>query len=155
MFTKTYTYENYIGETRTKTVRFQLNKVEVLELASSEKGGFESAAQRMIEEHDDPKIFANFQKIILMAYGELSPDGDRFMKSPEISKAFSETPVYEKLFEELISDPNKMNEFIIAVSPRDSSEEVRKALIEYAKDNPYMPTTVTTGGDVNATSGDN
>lgn len=150
MFTKTYTYENYVGETRKKTVRFQLNKVEILEIATSEKGGFEHAAQKMIDERDETKMFANFQKIILKAYGELSADGDRFIKSPDLSKAFSETPVYEMLFEELISDQNKMNEFIVAISPRDASDDVRNALLDYAKENPYITATPAIGGDANA-----
>lgn len=133
MFTKTYTYENYFGETRNKTVHFQLNKVEIMELASSVQGGFEQAAQKMIDEHDDPKLFANFTNIIAKAYGEISADGDHFVKSPELSKSFMETPVYEKFFEELIGDQNAMTAFIAAIVPKDASADVVKALAEYAE----------------------
>lgn len=131
MYTKEFTYTNYFGETVKETCRFQLTRPEVIEMATSVKGGFEAAAQKMIESHDEGAMFNNLQTLIAKAYGEISPDGRRFMKSEELSKAFLETPMYEQLFDELISDQKFQQEFIIGLVPRDSQADVGKALADY------------------------
>lgn len=131
MYTKEFVYTNYFGETVKETCRFQLTRPEVMEIATGVKGGFEAAAQRMVESHDEAAMFANFQNIIAKSYGEVSPDGRRFMKSPELSKAFLETPMYEQLFDELISNPEFQREFIIGLVPKDSQGDVGKALADY------------------------
>lgn len=131
MYTKEFVYTNYFGETVKETCRFQLTRPEVMEIATGVKGGFEAAAQRMVESHDEAAMFANFQNIIAKSYGEVSPDGRRFMKSPELSKAFLETPMYEQLFDELISNPEFQREFIIGLVPKDSQADVGAALANY------------------------
>lgn len=131
MYTMDFVYTNYFGETVKETCRFQLTRPEVMEIATGVKGGFETAAQRMVESHDEAALFNNFQNIIAKAYGEVSPDGRRFIKSPELSKAFLETPMYEQLFDKLISDAEFQREFIVGLVPKDSQENVGKALADY------------------------
>ena len=45
-----------------------------------------------------------FEDLIKKAYGVKSEDGRRFMKSEEISRSFMESPAYEILFEELVTN---------------------------------------------------
>lgn len=124
MYTKEITYTNYLGEEKTKKFRFQLTRSELYEIAFSVKGGFIANAQKMIDDSDEPEMFKNTKKIILMAYGEISSDGDRFVKSPEISKAFSETPAYDALFCELMSSETSMRDFVRLVVPPDVSTDI-------------------------------
>lgn len=126
-------YTNYFGETRKKTVYFQLSRPEVLEFATTLPGGFESGAQKLVDSHDEHAMFVNYQKMIALAYGEISQDGDRFVKSPELSKAFMETPVYTQMFDKLVAEPEFLKAFIIGVVPDDSKEDVGTALAEYIK----------------------
>ena len=56
-------------------------------------------------------------EIILKAYGEKSADGRRFVKSKELSEAFSQTGAYDTLFLELVSDANAAAAFVNAVIP--------------------------------------
>ena len=135
MYTFECVYENYLGETRKGKAMFQLSKPEIFEIAATLDGGFEAGAAKLIDSHDDAKIFANFQNIVAKAYGEVSQDGNRFVKSPEASKAFMETPIYEKLFDKFISDANFQKTFIESIVPSDSKEAVREALLDVAKDN--------------------
>ena len=130
MFKYESEYTNYFGETRKKTVYFQLSRPEVLNFATTLPGGFESGAQKLVESHDERAMFANFEKIIALAYGEISQDGDRFVKSPELSKAFMETPIYTQIFDKMISEPEFLKEFIVGVVPDDSKEEVSSAVID-------------------------
>lgn len=139
MFVKEITYEDYAGNTRTETVRFQLTKAEIMELAYSVKGGFVAAAQKIINDGNEPEMFSNFKKIIAIAYGEVSDDNRRFMKSPELSKAFMETPMYDILFEELTTKEGALNNFIEQLVPKDAKADVAKALQDYA-----------TTGDINS-----
>lgn len=124
-------YENYFGETRKETVCFQLSRPEIMGLASELPGGFEAGAQKLIDSHDDRAMFANFQNVIAKSYGEISQDGRRFVKGPELSKAFMETPIYEQIFDKMISDPQFLKEFIAGIVPEDNKEEVANALVEY------------------------
>lgn len=134
MYTMDFVYENYFGETVKETCRFQLTRPEVMEIATSVKGGFEAAAQKMVESHDEAAMFNNFQTIIAKSYGEISPDGRRFVKSPELSQGFLQTPMYEQLFDKLISDPAFQREFITGLVPKDSQVEVGKALADFMAD---------------------
>ena len=134
MYTMDFVYTNYFGETVKETCRFQLTRPEVMEIATGVKGGFEAAAQRMVETHDEAALFNNFQNIIAKSYGEVSPDGRRFIKSSELSKAFLETPMYEQLFDKLISDPEFQREFITGLVPKDSQADVGKALADFMAD---------------------
>ena len=117
MLEKTITYTDFDGESRTETHRFNLTKSEILEMAMSETGGMKKMLERIIMEKDGPKIMANFKEIILKAYGEKSADGRRFVKSKELSEAFSQTGAYDTLFLELVSDANAAAAFVNAVIP--------------------------------------
>ena len=55
--------------------------------------------------------------LILKAYGEKSLDGKRFIKSPEISVAFSQTEAYSKFFMELVTDPDAAAAFVNGIAP--------------------------------------
>lgn len=131
MFKYEAIYENYFGETRQETVCFQLSRPEIMGLAVELPGGFESGASKLIESHDERAMYANFQNVIAKAYGEISQDGRRFVKSPELSKAFMETPIYEQIFDKMISDPEFLKKFISEIVPADNKEEVSNALVEY------------------------
>lgn len=124
-------YTNYFGETRKKTVYFQLSRPEVLGFATTLPGGVTAGAQKLVESHDEFALFNNFEKMIALSYGEISQDGDRFVKSPELSKAFMETPVYQILFDKMITDKDFLTAFIEGVVPEDNKEEVANALVDY------------------------
>ena len=117
MFKKTITYTDYNGSERTEDFYFNLSKAELMEMEMSIPGGMKEMLQRIISAQDTGKIIETFKKILLKAYGEKSEDGKRFIKSPEISKAFSETEAYSMLFVELAQDAKKASEFINGIIP--------------------------------------
>lgn len=145
MFKFECTYKNYYGEERTETVYFQLSRPEVMEFAVALPGGLEAGAQRLVESHDHAEMFDKFQKLIAKAYGEISQDGRRFIKSPEMSKAFMETPIYEKMFDKMISDPNFVNEFCVGCVPEDAKGDVASSLADFLRstDTPAIEATTT------------
>ena len=117
MLKKTITYTDYNGSERTEDFYFNLTKAEVVEMEMSTTGGLAEMIKKIVAAQDAPSIIAIFKKLILKAYGEKSPDGKRFIKSDEISTAFSQTEAYSQLFMELATDADKAAEFVNGITP--------------------------------------
>lgn len=118
MLNKPITYTDYDGNSRTENFMFNLTKAELAELNLTTEGGLQTVIQKIIDSRDVPEITKWFKKIIMMAYGEKSPDGRRFVKSPELTEEFLQTEAYSELFMELISDENAAAAFINGIIPQ-------------------------------------
>lgn len=126
MFKKEITYKDLNGVEKTKESYFHFFESEIFEMEMSEKGGFAETIHAMINAEDVPTLTRVIKDFVLKAYGIKSPDGDQFIKSPEISTAFSQTGAFSALYMELVSDDEKAAEFINALIP----EEMRKSIAE-------------------------
>jgi len=131
MIKKTITYTDYDGLQRTEEFRFHLTEAEMFELEIATPGGYTNLIKKIMDTKDTAGMVKLYKELILKTYGEKSPDGKRFMKSPEISKAFEETPAYNELFMELVQDAKKFADFITGVMPDNLRQEVLKSQ-EYA-----------------------
>ena len=120
MLKKTITYEDYDGNKRTEDFYFNLSKAEIMEMELSVSGGMTQMLNRIIAEQDSEKIIKTFKEIILKAYGEKSPDGKRFIKSEELSTAFSQTEAFSQLFMELATDADAAAKFVNGIIPADT-----------------------------------
>ena len=127
MLKKTITYTDYDGNQRTEDLYFNLSRAEVVEMEMSTTGGMQKLLERIVAEQDSRKITEIFKEFILKAYGEKSPDGKRFIKSRELSEAFSQTEAYTELFMELFSDAEKAAAFFTGILPPVPPEELAKA----------------------------
>ena len=124
---ETITYEDYNGVTRTEDFYFGFNKAELMDMElGTPGGGMRDKLQRIINSPEASKISATFKEILLAAYGEKSEDGKRFIKSPELSKAFSETMAYSDLWMKLSTEEGYASEFIKDIMPRDLIKELDK-----------------------------
>lgn len=110
-------YTDYNDEPQKKTFFFNLTRSEIAKIELSAKGGIKRKIEKFVDDEDGENIIKFFEDILALAYGEKSVDG-RFVKSPELSKAFSETLAYDQLFMELITDPSKAAVFINAIIPQ-------------------------------------
>lgn len=117
MLKKTITYTNYNGEEFTEDFYFNINKAELTEMEMGIDGGLSGLLQKAIAAKDAPTLMKTFKDIIMRAYGEKSLDGKRFIKSEELSIAFTQTEAYNVLFDELFSDADKAAKFVEAVIP--------------------------------------
>lgn len=112
MIEKTFTFVDYEGNERTEVHYFNLTETERLEMEVSTDGGMTKMINKIVADQNGPEIMRIFKELILKAYGEKSPDGRRFVKSAEISKAFSETEAYNQLFMELVTDATAAGNFV-------------------------------------------
>ena len=121
MIKKTIDYVDYNGVKREEDHYFNLNKAEVMEMEMGTTGGLAEMITKIVAAQDAPSIIKVFKDLLLKSYGVKSPDGKRFMKSEELSKAFEETEAYSILFMELATDANKASEFVNGIVPQDMS----------------------------------
>lgn len=119
MWKETITYTDYFGEERTEDFRFHLSQAECAERQMKYAGGgYAEFLRKIIDAKDSEKIVEYFKQFLLDSYGEISSDGRRFMKSPELSKAFSETEAYNILYMKLATDDKFAAEFVKGVLPK-------------------------------------
>lgn len=111
-------YTDYDGNEQSEDFYFNLNKAEVMELNLNANGAYGEYLTRIVEQRDYAKIAAEFKKLILKAYGEKSPDGRRFIKSPTMSDEFQQTEAYSELYMQLATDEEAANKFITGILPK-------------------------------------
>ena len=117
MIKRTVTYVDYNGVERTEDFYFNLTKAEIAEMEMSVEGGFSKMLEEIVASKDNVKIVSLFKQMVLKAYGEKSADGRRFMKSEEISKAFSETEAYSEIFMSLALNESEAAAFVNGIMP--------------------------------------
>lgn len=117
MLKKPITYTDYNGFERTEEFYFNLSKAELAKLNLVTPGGLEYKINKMKEKLNGDEIISFFDDVIGMAYGEKSDDGKRFIKSPELTKAFKETEAYSELFMELVTNVDAAANFINSIIP--------------------------------------
>ncbi len=116
---ETIKYTDYEGVEREEDFYFNLNKAEVMEMQLSTDGTLTKLIEKIIAEKNVPKIVEIFKELILKSYGEKSLDGKRFIKSPELTEAFTQTEAYSELFIKLSTDADAASDFINGIIPRD------------------------------------
>ena len=120
MLKKTITYTDYNGVERTEDHYFNLNPTEMIEMENGIKGGYTEWVTSVVNSKDGPTIMKLFKDFIAKAYGKKHPDGIRFEKSEEISRAFMQTEAYNVLFLELVTDANAAAAFVNAIVPKEA-----------------------------------
>lgn len=119
MIQKTFKYTDFNGNVQEETFYFNISKAEAIEMEVSEKEGLSTALQKIVDSKDNKQILATFKDVLMRAVGEKSEDGKRFIKNDDIRDAFIQSPAYDELFMELMTDAGAGAEFIQAVLPQD------------------------------------
>lgn len=118
MLKKRIKYVDFDDNEREEEFLFNLTEAEIAEMELSTEGGLAKSMERIVATQDGAKIVETIKALIFKAYGEKSPDGRRFVKSPELSKAFSETMAYSILFMELCTNADAAALFINGIIPQ-------------------------------------
>ena len=126
MLKKTVTYTDYNGSERTEDFYFNLTKAEIMEMELTTVGGLSAMIEKIVAAKDGPTIIKTFKDLVLKAYGEKSADGRRFIKSPEIAEAFSQTEAYSQIFMELATDDEAAAKFVNGIIPEVGSKYENK-----------------------------
>lgn len=133
MLKETIKYVDYDGTEREEDFYFNLTKAEVIEMDMTTVGGMEKLLKTIIASKDTKRIMEVFKEILAKSYGVKSPDGRRFVKSPEIFNNFAQTEAYSELFLRIASDPDYAASFIRGILPAFEPIEDKAESTEIAK----------------------
>lgn len=124
MIKKTIKYVNLGGEQAELTAYFNLSKVEATRLAAKYgvQGDLAAGLTATVEHGEFDKMLAIIEDFILTSYGEKAADLSGFIKTPENKATFSNSIPYAELFEELLTDPDKLKAFIESITPKQQAE---------------------------------
>lgn len=132
MYIKTIEYKDYSGNQRKEDFCFNLNEAEIMEMELSKEGGFDQWITRIANAQNTPELIKLFKSLILMAYGEKSLDGKKFLKidpntGRNLSEEFEQTAAYPVLFMELATNTEAATEFINHIIPENAAAAIEKA----------------------------
>ena len=128
MLEKTITYTDYNGTEKTEDFYFNLSKAEILEMELSTEGGLQQMIEKIISAQDLPALSKYFKQIILMSYGEKSPDGKRFIKNDQLREEFSQTEAFSQLYVDLATDDQVAADFINGIIPQEAAAAAAEEL---------------------------
>lgn len=120
MLKKTIKYTDFDDNERTVDAYFNLTKAELANMEMTTVGGMEQFINNIINEHDTAALARMFEDLILMSYGKKSPDGQRFVKSPQLSEEFKQTNAYSELFMELLTNAEAAAYFVAGIVPQNA-----------------------------------
>lgn len=125
------TFTDYFGKERTEDHYFNLNKAETIEwLTTNGDYTLDKMLKKLVEKSRGKDVLGIFRDLIYRAYGEVSEDGRRFIKSKEVKDNFMETEAYSELFTRLVTNGKEASDFINKILPNDMVEEIAKIIQE-------------------------
>lgn len=128
MYKKTIEYEDFNGEKRKEDFYFNMTQAEVTEMELSIDGGLSEMIKRVTEAKDVPSIVRIFKDLVLRSYGMRSPDGKRFIKTPQLSEEFSQTQAYSDFFMELAQNSEAAADFVNGIMPKNVQKQKTTSL---------------------------
>ena len=128
MLKQMITYTDFNGVERVEPFYFNLTKAELLEMEVAADGGLGEMLKRIVETKNERGLVNEFKKFILMAVGQKSDDGVRFIKNDQIREEFQQTEAYSVLFMQLAQDEEAAATFIKGIMPVDLQNELAMEL---------------------------
>ena len=124
MVVKKIKYTDFNDAEREEEFMFNLTEAEITEMELTTEGGLSDSIKKIISAQDTPEIIKTFKMLLLKSYGEKSADGRRFIKSEELTEAFTQTNAYSQLFMELATDDKAAIAFINGIIPDSMRDRV-------------------------------
>lgn len=128
MLKKTIEYTDFLGNKQTEDFYFNLTQTELTEMQLEVEGGFTNYIERISKAQSTPEIVKVFKEMILKAYGQISPDGKRFIKSQVLRDEFESSAAYDALFMELATNDEAAVEFVSGIIPAGLSKELKNQI---------------------------
>lgn len=148
MYKTNITYTDFNGQKRTEEFCFHMTEVELMKWAST-PGGYsrDQVIDKMMSKEDNEGLMGVVESLLRASYGEISLDGKRFVKTPEVQANFFESNAYPKMFLTLATDPEESAKFFNGIFPDNFAETVEKIRAANAAreasakslDNPSVP----------------
>lgn len=127
MYKTTITYTDFNGQQRSEEFCFYMSEVELMKWAST-PGGYsrDKVIDKMMANENGEALMDVVESLLKASCGEVSLDGKRFIKSPEVQANFFETNAYPKLFIMLATDAKESARFFNEIFPDNFAETMNK-----------------------------
>lgn len=132
MLRKEIVFEDFDGEVQEEVHHFNLSKSDLSRLVLEEMtfgeneddkpvDGLSERIANVIKRRDGKELVRFFEWLIEVSYGVR--EGNKFIKSPELSQDFKHTAAYDALFMELVTDTDAIVDFVNGIMPKDIVED--------------------------------
>lgn len=128
MYIKKIKFKDFNDNEREQDFYFNLRKDELAKLSAKYGQNFENNVRAMAMNDDKAGLYKLFEDLIKSSYGQKSEDGLHFRKSDQIWDDFYDSPAYEALFMEIMSDTDAAISFFKGIMPKDIAEKVEEEL---------------------------
>ena len=128
MYIKKIKFKDFNDNEREQDFYFNLRKDELAKLSAKYGQNFENNVRTMAMNDDKAGLYKLFEDLIKSSYGQKSEDGLHFRKSEQIWDDFYDSPAYEALFMEIMSDTDAAISFFKGIMPKDIAEKVEEEL---------------------------
>lgn len=128
MYIKKIKFKDFNDNEREQDFYFNLRKDELAKLSAKYGQNFENNVRTMAMNDDKAGLYKLFEDLIKSSYGQKSEDGLHFRKSDQIWDDFYDSPAYEALFMEIMSDTDAAVSFFKGIMPKDIAEKVEEEL---------------------------
>ena len=128
MYIKKIKFKDFNDNEREQDFYFNLRKDELAKLSAKYGQNFENNVRTMAMNDDKAGLYKLFEDLIKSSYGRKSEDGLHFRKSDQIWDDFYDSPAYEALFMEIMSDTDAAISFFKGIMPKDIAEKVEEEL---------------------------
>lgn len=118
MLKQTITFVDYNGTEKTREYYFNLSRAELLKMAHSVRGGLSEHIKKIIATNDNTELYNLFEDLILKSYGEISVDGERFVKTAEQTEAFAQSEAFSELITKLVANADEASAFVNGIVPK-------------------------------------
>lgn len=122
MIKMTVQYEDFDGKEVSEDLYFHLSKSELIDMAVGEDD-IVQRLQDIANSGDAKKIIAAFKDIIGKSYG-IRQGPTRFTKSDDLTDEFFNSPAFDALLDQLLTDANVAAKFVTGVVPKDLSGKI-------------------------------
>ena len=130
MIRRLIAFTDFNGEAQVEEHFFHMGKSELLNMELGVDGGMEAMLKTLVANENQSGMIGVIKDFIVKSYGVKSPDGKRFEKTDAIRDAFLESPAFDALFMEMITNVEGAIEFMNGILPKDLADapQVRKAV---------------------------
>lgn len=128
MYKITKKYEDFLGNDREESFRFNISEPEMIDLIKKDPTFNPDYLLYLTKEPNGIDLMDVIRRLLVVSYGEIAEDGKHFWKDEQRSMAFVQSSAFEAILSDFIDGEHGdfVKEFILNVFPKKYKEALAK-----------------------------